>query len=146
MIDTLLQQYEGFRYEILDANIHAIRFEAATRQAVTSLMTLVEHLYVQYADAGAVFLLVDSTSSSLPMGVAIREGLQLEKRYPQHPTIYVALLHTNSLAKLLDSMLRPLRINNQIRLFGPKEHDQAVEWLRTKQAEVARPAVVGSDR
>ena len=69
------------------------------------------------------------------MTVAIREGMQLEKKHPTHPKVVVALIHTHPLVKLLDGMLRPLRNKNQIRLFGPHEREDAMTWLRTRQAE-----------
>jgi hypothetical protein len=122
-------------YQTLGDDIHFIRFEESSRQAVTALMTLIEQLYIETADAGVLYLIVDSSAGSLPMAAAIRDGMQLENRYPKHPKVILALLHSHPMAKLLDGMLRPLRNKNQIRLFGPHDRDQATEWLRTRQAE-----------
>ena len=122
-------------YQALEEDIHFVRFEETSRQAVTALMTVVERLYIETAEAGVLYLMVDSTIGSLPMTAAIREGMQLEKKHPTHPKVVVALIHTHPLVKLLDGMLRPLRNKNQIRLFGPQEREQAMAWLRTRQAE-----------
>ena len=124
-------------YQPLGENIHFIRFEASSRQTVTTLMTLLERLYTQAAEDGALYLLVDSVSGTLPMTTTVREGIELEKRHPHHPKVYVALMHQHPLAKLLDTMLRPLRINNQIRLFEAHEREQAINWLLAKQEEAA---------
>ena len=137
MLDHATVATGSITYQALGENIHFIRFEETSRQTVTTLMTLLERLYTQAAGTGALYLLVDSVSGSLPMTTAIREGLELEKRHPTHPTVYVALMHQHPLAKLLDTMLRPLRIKNQIRLFDAKAREKAIDWLLSKQAEAA---------
>jgi len=122
-------------YQTLGEDIHFVRFEESSRQTVITLMNLLERLYAQTDDSGALYVLVDSTAASLPMTAAIREGIELEKRFPRHPRVYVALMHNHPLAKMLDTMLRPLRHKNSIRLFDGNQREEAVNWLIAKQSE-----------
>ncbi|MBX3082490.1 MAG: STAS/SEC14 domain-containing protein [Anaerolineae bacterium] len=130
-------------YQTLGENIHFVRFEEASRQTVITLINLLERLYAQSGASDDLYLLVDSSAVSLPMTTAIREGIDLEKRHPNHPTVHVALLQRHPLAKMLDTMLRPLRFKNHIRLFDATEREQAIDWLIAKQNKPSETWAIG---
>lgn len=120
-------------YQVLDHDIHFVRFEESSRQSATSLFQLLERLYVSSAEAGYLCMLIDSVDEAVPITATVRDGIALENRYPQHVPVFVALMHHHPLASLLDVMLRPLRSKNQIRLFAPDKREQAIAWLLERQ-------------
>ena len=135
MTNLDLPAFEGVRYELLDHDIHFVCAVQSTGQAVNDLFVVLEKLYQTTPDSGVVSMLVDSINASMPMTPAIRVAGELEKKYPNHIPVNVALLQRHPLANILQIMLRPLRLKNQIRLFDAPNRDEAIQWLIDKQAE-----------
>ncbi|MBX3082491.1 MAG: hypothetical protein KF716_12715 [Anaerolineae bacterium] len=122
-------QYEGVSYEVLDNDIHYIRLLQSTRQAAVSTFSILEHLYRQPSHRQVLSILMDSSHASVPLASSVHMAAELEKKYPTHVPVNIALLQRNPLANVLQTMLRPLRMKNQTRLFDSEQHTQAIEWL-----------------
>jgi hypothetical protein len=136
MINPSETQYEGINYQVLDNGIHFLRMVQSNRQAAISLFALMEDLYHSPAEHGMISMLVDSTAASVPLVESVRLAGELEKKYPSHIPVNVALLQQHPLANILQTMLRPLRLKNQTRLFEANQREEAIDWLLAKRAEV----------
>ena len=130
--------YDGIHYEILENEIHVIRVLETNRQAMNNFFSLMESMYFVKSAYGVVAVLIDASAVSLPMAAAMRMSTTLEKKYPTHIPIHVALLQQHALTNILQPMLRSLALQNKPGLFNPGQHDEAIRWLLTKRAEIQR--------
>ncbi|MBX3082500.1 MAG: hypothetical protein KF716_12760 [Anaerolineae bacterium] len=124
-------------HEVTNSGIHLIKINDGSRAAIASLIAIFESLYSEPQRDHAIFALIDSSEHALPIIPSMRQTMQLEHNYPNHPAMNAAVLLNLDIAIMGDTLLRPLRTRNSIRLFTPKDRDRALEWLASRQAMYA---------
>jgi hypothetical protein len=125
---------EAISHAVNDLGIHVIEINDGSRESMDAMLSILERMYAEPTTAKAIYILMDSTKYTLPLTPTIRQVIQLEQTYPNHPSLNIAVLLGLDIAIMVDTMLRPLRNKNQIRMFTPKDRERAMQWLMSRQA------------
>lgn len=125
---------ELLSYRILDNKVHFIRLEQTSNETVETLMALMNQLLAQSTSATPMNFMIDSAKVTLPVAISIRQAFELEKRQPSYPPARIALLIPESMLRLMDTLLKPFRGKNQIRVFNACETEMAMAWLLVRKA------------
>lgn len=117
---------------------HAVRFYEATRQAVDTLIDMIEGLYSDPENNENIYLILDFRNSGmLPLRYFTQELRQLNERYPRHKPAHMAMVLADAnIIDVTDALLRTILRRDSVQYFTVM--DSAEMWLRLERDKARR--------